>query len=133
MTIVVGYSPQPPGEEALRVAIDMALEKDEDLVVVNTTRGDAYADPRYARAQDMQRVKRQLADSGVRFDLNQTTVAEGAAHAILEAASQPDVTLIVIGVRHRSAVGKLIMGSVAQTVILDSRLPVLSVKAPADA
>ncbi len=133
MTIVVGYSPQPPGEDALRVAIDMALEKDENLVVVNTTRGDAYADPRYARAQDMQRVKRQLADSGVRFDLRQTIVAEGAAHAILEAASHPDATLIVIGVRHRSAVGKLIMGSVAQTVILDSRLPVLSVKAPADA
>jgi nucleotide-binding universal stress UspA family protein len=60
-------------------------------------------------------------------------VAEGAASAILEAASQREVTLIVIGVRHRSAVGKLIMGSVAQTVILDSRVPVLSVKASADA
>lgn len=133
MTIVVGYSPQPPGEEALRVAIDLALEKDEDLVVVNTTRGDAYADPRYARAQDMQRVKRQLSDAGVRFDLRQAIVAEGAARAILDAASQPGVTLVVIGVRHRSAVGKLIMGSVAQSVILDSRAPVLSVKAPVEA
>jgi nucleotide-binding universal stress UspA family protein len=133
MTIVVGYSPQPHGEEALRAAIDLALDKDEDLVVVNTTRGDAYADPRYARAQDVQRVKRQLADAGVRFDLRQSVVAEGAASAILEAASQREVTLIVIGVRHRSAVGKLIMGSVAQTVILDSRVPVLSVKASADA
>lgn len=129
MTIVVGYSPQPTGEAALLAAIGRALEKDEDLVVVNITRGDAYADPNYARKQDLQRVKRQLDDAGVRHDLRQDTVAEGAAHAILEAAEEDGVTLVVIGVRHRSAVGKLIMGSVAQSVILGALVPVLSVKA----
>ena len=37
--------------------------------------------------------------------------------------------LIVIGLRHRTAVGKLLMGSVAQRILLDARCPVLAVKA----
>jgi nucleotide-binding universal stress UspA family protein len=35
---------------------------------------------------------------------------------------------IVIGIRHRSAVGKMLMGSVAQRVLLDAPCPVIAVK-----
>lgn len=34
----------------------------------------------------------------------------------------------LLGIRHRTAVGKLIMGSVAQRVIIDARCPVVAVK-----
>jgi nucleotide-binding universal stress UspA family protein len=37
--------------------------------------------------------------------------------------------LLVIGARRRSPVGKALLGSVAQTVILEAALPVLVVKA----
>ena len=36
--------------------------------------------------------------------------------------------MIVVGVRHRTPVGKLLLGSVAQRVILDAPCPVLAVK-----
>ena len=35
---------------------------------------------------------------------------------------------VVVGLRHRSPVGKMLMGSVAQRILLDADVPVLSVK-----
>ena len=52
------------------------------------------------------------------------------AQSVLDLVAD-DVELLVIGARHRSAVGKLIMGSVTQTIILRAEVPVLVVKAPA--
>ncbi len=40
-------------------------------------------------------------------------------------------TLIVIGLRHRSLVGKFILGSEAQRILMEASVPVLTVKAPA--
>ena len=48
------------------------------------------------------------------------------APAFLEALAGADV--LVIGVRRRSPVGKLVMGSVAQTILLDADCPVLAVR-----
>jgi nucleotide-binding universal stress UspA family protein len=39
--------------------------------------------------------------------------------------------LIVVGARRRSRVGKLLMGSVTQNIILEAGIPVLVVKTPA--
>ncbi len=47
---------------------------------------------------------------------------------LIMAAEDANAEMIVIGVRHRTAVGKLLMGSVAQRVILEATCPVLSVK-----
>jgi len=53
------------------------------------------------------------------------------AETVLDLVADTDVELLVIGARRRSAVGKLIMGSVTQTIILRAEVPVLVVKAPA--
>ena len=50
------------------------------------------------------------------------------ATAIVEAAAERGASVIVIGLRHRTPVGKLIMGSVAQRILIDAACPVLAVK-----
>ncbi len=49
------------------------------------------------------------------------------ANAIHRIASERDAEMIVIGIRNRSRVGKLILGSTAQEILLGSPCPVLGV------
>jgi nucleotide-binding universal stress UspA family protein len=48
---------------------------------------------------------------------------------VLDAAEKYRAELIVIGLRKRTPVGKLIMGSTAQQILLEASCPVLAVKA----
>ncbi|MFD3838059.1 universal stress protein [Streptomyces sp. NPDC058642] len=129
MTVLVGYVPSPEGEAALRAGIDEARLRGEKLLVVNTSRGDAYADPRFAQEPELAHVREDLAALGVEFDIRQVLGGGDAAEEIIELAEQADVSLVVIGLRRRSAVGKLITGSAAQQILLGTGCPVLAVKA----
>ena len=51
------------------------------------------------------------------------------ADEFLDLAREVNASLIVIGLRHRSQVGKFIMGSHAQRILLQADRPVLAVKA----
>jgi nucleotide-binding universal stress UspA family protein len=129
MTVLVGYVPSPEGEAALRAGIDEARLRGEKMLVVNTSRGDSIADPRFAQEPDLAHVREDLAALGIEFDIRQVLGGGDAAEEIIELAEQADVSLVVIGLRRRSAVGKLIMGSQAQQILLGAGCPVLAVKA----
>ncbi|MET8835695.1 universal stress protein [Micromonospora sp. NPDC004540] len=129
MTVLVGYVPSPLGEAALRAAIEQARFRDEPVLVVNTSRGDAYADPRLAPEPDLDRVVRELVAAGVPHNVRQLMRGRDAVEEIAEIAETEDVSLVVIGIRHRTPVGKLIMGSTAQEILLRVACPVLAVKA----
>ena len=50
------------------------------------------------------------------------------AEEVLELEREYEVELIVIGLRRRSPVGKLVLGSVSQDILLHADSPVLAVK-----
>jgi nucleotide-binding universal stress UspA family protein len=51
------------------------------------------------------------------------------AEDLISIAEEVEAELIVIGLRRRTPVGKLILGSNAQRILLDASCPVLAVKA----
>ena len=57
------------------------------------------------------------------------TMGPDVAEEIVRVADEVDAELLVIGLRRRTPVGKMIMGSVAQQVLIDAPCPVLAVKA----
>ena len=130
MAIVVGYVPTPEGVAALDTAIDEALRRGRRLVVVNSTRGESLVDKRFASGAEWQSVEERLAASGVDHELTQLVASKDAADQILRLAGELNAELIVIGLRRRTPVGKLILGSQAQTILLEADCPVLAVKTP---
>ena len=130
-TIVVGYVPKPEGKAALRRAAEEAKLRDSRLVVVNSHRGGREFDRDDAIESEAQlaEVKNLLNDAGVAHDVRQLVRGMDPAEDLVNVAAEVDAELIVIGLRRRSPVGKLILGSNAQRVLLDAPCPVLAVKA----
>ena len=129
MTIVVAYVPRPEGQAALDKGIEIAKRRNEHLVVVNASPGGSKEDPSLADVQDFERVQELLDDSGLNAELKQYVRGKNAVQEIEDLVESSQASLLIIGLRKRSAVGKLILGSVAQDLLLSVSCPVLAVKA----
>lgn len=129
MTILVAYAPRPEGQVALDKGIEIATRRQERLVVVNASPGGAQDDPARADAQDVERIEALLAASGLDAEFKQFIRGNSAVAEIEGLVDSLQVSLLVIGLRKRSPVGKLILGSVAQDILLSVSCPVLAVKA----
>jgi nucleotide-binding universal stress UspA family protein len=129
VSIVVGYVPTAEGAAALDRAITEAQRNQSRLVIINSSRGDALVDKRYAPAEDLAAVTERLEREGVEHLVLQPVRGNDAAIEVLDAAEKYRADLIVIGLRKRTPVGKLIMGSTAQQILLEASCPVLAVKA----
>lgn len=127
MTIVIGYTADQFGHAALEQGIAEAKLRNTGLLVINSTSGESYVDSRFADAGQVHDVEARLAECGVPFELAQP-VGVDAVEELLTAMDRPEAELLVVGIRHRSPVGKLLLGSVAQKLILECPKPVLAVK-----
>lgn len=131
MTIVVGYIPNEQGEAALERAIIEAQRGDTRLVVVNSSKGDTPVDDRLIDARQYHELEERLAGTGVDFWIERSAQGGDAADEVLRVARAQRAELIVIGLRKRSAMGKFLMGSTAQRILLQAECPVLSLRAGA--
>jgi nucleotide-binding universal stress UspA family protein len=129
--IVVGYVPKPEGHAALRLAAAEAKTRSGSLVVVNSHRGGREFDGDDAVESEAQlaEVKAELEAAGVEHEIRQLVRGMDPADDLINVAQEVSADLIVIGLRRRSPVGKLILGSNAQRILLDAPCPVLAVKA----
>ncbi|MDP3190661.1 universal stress protein [Rhodoferax sp.] len=129
MTILVAYAPRPEGQAALEKGLEIAERRNEHLIVVNAGPGGDKEDLSVADARDAERVQTLLANSGLNAEFKQFVRGQSAVSEIEALVDSLPVSLLVIGLRKRSALGKLILGSVAQDILLSVSCPVLAVKA----
>ena len=113
MTIVVGYVPRAEGRAALRRAAEEARLRKTRLVVINSNRGGTHLDD----------------EDAVEHEVRQLVRGLDPAEDLIAVANETGADFIVIGLRRRTPVGKLILGSNAQRILLEAPCPVLAVKA----
>jgi nucleotide-binding universal stress UspA family protein len=130
-TVVVGYVPKPEGDAALHQAVAEARLRGAKLVVVNSHRGGQEFDGDAATRseRELNAVRKILDEADVDYEVRQLVRGLEPAEDLISIAGDSDADLIVIGLRRRSPVGKLILGSNAQRILLDAHCPVLAVKA----
>lgn len=128
MTIIVGHQPTPEGRAALQTAEAEATLRRHPVVVVDLTRGDQPMEPATLPAE-LADAKERLRKQGLDMRIEPRSVLD-PSDEVVRAAQVHDASLIVIGLRHRTPVGKLLLGSHAQRVLLEATCPVLAVKAP---
>ena len=116
--IVVGYSSKLEGRAALRRAIEEAQVRHSELLIVHTSPELELAD-----------LRGELAATGIPHRITGSEDVEDPAEELINAAESAGADFIVIGLRRRSPVGKRLLGSNAQRVLLDASCAVLAVKA----
>jgi len=123
--IVVGYTAGAFGRACLAEGIAQARVHDAELLVISAVseaRGQRIAD-----ANEIAWVERQLEQSGLRWRLTQP-IGGTPAEELLAAMDDPAAIMLVIGMRRRTQVGKLLLGSTSQYLLVECRKPVLVVK-----
>ncbi|MEO6821427.1 MAG: universal stress protein [Candidatus Nanopelagicales bacterium] len=130
--ILVGYVESPEGQAALDAAVAEATLRSAPLLVVTSHRGGTALGAVQARQLDdrLNGVRQRLEGSGLSFDVRALVRGNEVAEDLVDVATETQARLIVIGLRKRSPVGKLILGSNSQQILLDAPCPVLAVKAP---
>ena len=128
MTVAVAHQISPAGPVALKEAAREASIRSTDLVVIHVTESFDLDTTEAHRGGLSDEIAKVLSEAGlgeVEWDLKMGT-GENVAESVLELAGNAE--LLVIGARRRSPVGKFLLGSVTQSIILDSQVPVLVVK-----
>ena len=137
MSIVVAYEATPEADAALDAGIAEAELRGLPLHLVTYVGGAVVEGPGEAQVA---RTQHDAADEALDVAVSRATAGgvSATSHvvggldpagAIVELARQVDAQLVVTGMRRRSAVGKLLMGSTSRDLIMAADCPVLAVKA----
>jgi nucleotide-binding universal stress UspA family protein len=134
MTVAVAHQGTNDSDHVLLEAVREAEARGEALAVIHVRSAvdvDLEAAVAAGVKDAVERVTKKAGLSDVPYELHVAAgTADDLAGAVLDEADRVKASLLVIGARHRSPVGKAFLGSVSQRLILDADVPVLVVKPP---
>lgn len=132
--ILIATDDSEPARKAVSEAITQAEAFGATLHAVSVIESaeprPGYDDPTGGDQNAEQAVQRVVTEAGER-DLDQEVVSAVVrgqpASAVLQYASEHDIDLIVVGTHARTGIDRLVVGSVAERIIRDSPVPVVTV------
>ena len=130
MTILIGYKPTPLGEAAFAHGLAEAAARGDDVVVLNSPRRGSTVDAHLVDDAAAGRLVARAQDAGVTARVDHADHGSDLVAAFQTLVASTRARLVVIGLRRRSPVGKLVMGSDAQRLLLELDVPILAVKPP---
>ena len=134
MRMMVAYDGSKAAEAALQLVKERAKQTATHVLIATSSM--ATEGTRHLYAAELEEIHRRLMTAKKIFDNEQIPCdiylsdrGNEPGEDIVRLAKEHDVDQLVVGVRKRSKVGKLLIGSVAQYIILHAVCPVLAVKA----
>jgi nucleotide-binding universal stress UspA family protein len=129
-TVVVGFIRSPEGQAAVDAAVEEVGRRGGRLVVVHSSKGgDQDAETVIADRDALEVLETRLRGEGIEVVVRDFARGNDPAEDLVDVADSEQAALIVIGLRRRSPVGKLLLDSNAQRILLTADCPVLAVKA----
>jgi nucleotide-binding universal stress UspA family protein len=130
MIIVTGFIRSAEGREALKYSIEEVRQRGGRLIVVHSSEGGASesAGDVLADNKELERIGAELSAKGIDHEVKEFARGSTPAEDVVSVANESKADLIVIGLRRRSLVGKLLLGSNAQDILMQADCPVLVVK-----
>jgi nucleotide-binding universal stress UspA family protein len=128
MTIVIGYVPTPVGEAALDAGLAEAGAHGDDVVILNSPRRGATVDADLVDESSHAALVARAAAAGVTARVDHADHGHDVVETFEAVVRETGARMVVIGLRRRTPVGKLVMGSSAQRILLEASVPVLAVK-----
>lgn len=132
-TVLVPLDGSPLAESALPRAVEMALDSGARMILLRAAFAHTYpgGDPVEAQVAVVREAEAYLAEATARVRALGVTDVRGsawygdAASAIIDAAQFNHADLIVMTTHGRSGLGRLVMGSVAESVLRGTTTPIL--------
>ncbi|MEJ5914566.1 universal stress protein [Pseudokineococcus sp. 1T1Z-3] len=122
MAVLVGWSGSAEGAAALKRGAAEALLRDLPLAVLDLSTRDDHGEAARGAVGA-------LVDKPSSVEVLVRPENQDPVDALLDAVPGTKAQLVVVGTRRRSPVGKFLLGSTAQQIILGSEAPVMVVKA----
>jgi nucleotide-binding universal stress UspA family protein len=130
MKILVGYDGSNSAKAALKLARKHALAFGATVEVITSM--EKGTENEQQAIEDAERglewAKSMFSEKQVACKTHLLIRGLAPAEDLVEFAKESNVDEIIVGVKRRSKVGKLLMGSTAQFVILQAPCPVVTVK-----
>ncbi|MBT6505051.1 MAG: universal stress protein [Deltaproteobacteria bacterium] len=130
MNILVCYDETEASQAALKIGVQHAKALDGKAYVITSMIGgtkDNIEDNKKAES-GLKYAQSVLEKNGISCKTHLLVRGLSSGEDILQFADENDINEIIIGIKKTSKVGKLVFGSTAQHVILESNCPVVTVK-----